>query len=181
MYMRLGLEVMAISAPHLILLYYLHYRLHHRLVAPLHTRRGGPGSYSRGAKARAREHHRRGSGEGAGRARGRRPRGEPGGEAHAVASAPAPPPADADHLVQLRRCCLLDPNSVSAFPPLARRSNVGAGKAPRANLPTANSPPCEPRAAKAPLGQRSSSEQQIRCNTGTALLCNGHGPHRRGV
>jgi hypothetical protein len=61
------------------------------------------------------------------------------------------PPADAGHLVQLHRCCLLSPNSVSAFS--AARTGQAAGKSPRANLPTCQ--PTELRAAKA-LGQRAS-------------------------
>jgi hypothetical protein len=56
-----------------------------------------------------------------------------------------PPPADACHLAQLHasRCCVSSwssSNSVSTFPPLARRSNGAAGKAPRAN-PRQSVPP----------------------------------------
>jgi hypothetical protein len=68
---------------------------------------------------------------------------EPGGGAHAVAPVPgAPPqrmPATSFSSVGVVYCALTA-NSVSVFPPLARRNNGAAGKAPRANLPTCERP-----------------------------------------
>ena len=107
--------------------------------------------------------------------RGRRPCQRPcgarPGSARGCVSICAPP-ADAGHLVQLHRCCLLSPNSVSAFS--AARTGQAAGESPRANLPTCQ--PTELRAAKA-LGQRASPVTVPRCDR---IDANGYESHPAG-
>jgi hypothetical protein len=79
----------------------------------------------------------------------------PGGEAHAVAAAPAPPqPMPATSLVQRSiGVGYWDLTPFPLFPPLARRSNGAAGKAPRAHLPARASPGLQRHRASEPAPQ----------------------------
>ena len=112
---------------------------------------------------------------GAGRARGRRPCGARRGSARGCVST-CGPPADAGHLVQLRRCCLMSPNSISAFS-AARTAQQWRGGKSATRQPTVNLPTHRTQSCKAALGQRSSPGKLPRYGRGDA---NGYESHSVG-